>query len=237
MATASTATICKPISDSAPGTPPIGQSVTLSSVEQANVELLRAVEDGAIDPASQEVRPPDGTALPPLTAWRADVVHSDGTVDAGIVDGFRGRVTDLETSWTVIVRVDWQDALYYGADEEIGATAWWGLFPPVLLEPYVQGLEIVPQPLGREMVQGEKVTRVRLDWMSDGAYDTLYGEAWLTDDGIFIKVDVAGVYAECCGGDEQIPWRLQYELQNLERGRADPSLLEPPPFLQWSYAG
>ncbi|MGF1624197.1 MAG: YARHG domain-containing protein [Alphaproteobacteria bacterium] len=216
---------------------PAGQSVSLSPVEQANVEFLRRVEDGAVDRSGLRTHPADGRSLPPWTAWQAEVVHADGRVEAGIVDGVRGRVTDLETLRTVVVRVDMQDALYYGEEDEYGVAVWWGLFPPVLIEPFVQGLEIVPQPLGRETLLGEKVTRVRLDWESEGGYETLHGEAWLTDDGIFLKVAVEGVFAECCGGDENIPWRLDYQLEDLQRGPTDPTLMEPPPFHQWTYAG
>lgn len=217
---------------------PTGQDVTLSEIEQANVNYLRRVEDGAIDPWAQRSRAPSGTMLPPWTAWIGDVVHADGRVQAGVVDGVRGRVTDRDTTDSVLVRVDMEDALHFNEREEdvVGVSVWWGMFPPVLLEPYVQGLRIVPQPVGRETVGGEEVTRVRLDW-SDGGARTLHGEALLTDDGIFIEVDVEGVFTECCGGEELIPWHLEYRLENLERGRREPSLLEPPPLHQWNYAG
>jgi hypothetical protein len=216
---------------------PVGPDVSLSDVELANVALLRQVEDGAVEVAPHVRRLPDGFEVPPLTAWQADVVHSDGRVEAGIADGFRGRVTDIESGRTVLIRVDQEDALHYDQDEQSGTVMSWDQFPPVLIEPFVQGYGIVPEPLGHDQVLGEPVTHVRLQ--SEGEYETLEGEAWVTDDGIFVRVDVHGVYTEdyreCCD-DGGVPWRLDYQLENLVRGRPSQSVLEPPPFYEWAYA-
>jgi hypothetical protein len=212
---------------------PVGRDVALNADEQANVALLRGLEDGTIPRASQDRRAPDRDTLPPWTAWQADVVHADGTVEIGIVDGVRARVTDPETGVTVLIRVDRGDALHYGQEENYGAVFWWGQFPPVLIEPFAQAFWLVSEPLGREVVLGENVTRVRLDFEAE--FEILDGEAWVTDDGIFIKVAVGGEYRECCGGERGLPWRLDYELHNLQRGRPDPGVMEPPPFYQWTY--
>ncbi|MEZ5669008.1 MAG: YARHG domain-containing protein [Alphaproteobacteria bacterium] len=217
---------------------PVGQNVTLTPVEQTNVEFLRVIEDGgALNRNAQRSEPPNGSTLPPWTGWIADMVHADGHVDAAIVNGIRGRVYDNETQSTVMVRPDVGDMLFWGDEPEFGASTPCCLFPPIVLEPYVLDLGIVPQPLGRETLLGETVTRVRLDWDDGEGFASLHGEAWLTDDGIFLQVKLQGVFTECCGGDEGIPWTLDYHLENLQRGPNDPSLMEPPPFQQWSYAG
>lgn len=216
---------------------PVDQTVTLTEVEQANVDYLRQVEDGSIDPAEPHILPPDGVRPPPWAAWQADMVHADGRVDRAFVDGVRGRVVEADSGRIVIVRPDREDALYIFPGDEFAVTVWWGLFPPVLAEPYILGLGIAPQPVGREMMLGEKVTRVRLDWEDVDGYATLHGEAWVTDDGIFLQVALDGTFTECCGGDEGIAWALHYRLENLQRSRPDPALLEPPPGMQWSYAG
>jgi hypothetical protein len=216
--------------------------VTLSPLEQANVDFLRMVENGAILVSQQPTVVPDGSAPPPPTAWQATVVHADGTEQAAVVDGMRGRVVDLATTRTYVIRADREDALIYNQvtespEDALGTVYWWGMFPPILLEPFVQKLGIVPQPLGRETLFGEDVTRVAIDWASDADLETIQGEAWLTDDGIFLKVDIGGEYVECCGGDGMIPYMLQYHLEDLVRGRTDPSLMEPPPFYQWTHPG
>jgi hypothetical protein len=212
---------------------PAGQDVSLSAVEQANVAVLRAIEDGG--PVPQPVSP----GLPPWASWRADVVRASGFVDSAVVDGVRARVTDAEWGRTLLIRPDLEDALSFapGNDDEWGAITWWGLFPPVLLDPFVHGYGIVPKPLGRDTFDGEQVTRVRLDWESEEGYETVRGEALLTDDGIFVLVDVGGVYAECCGGDTGIPWTLDYRLEDLQRGRPEPSELAPPDGLFWTFPG
>ena len=216
---------------------PVDRTVSLSDIEQANVELIKRIEDGALDPAQQVVRAPDGVSLPPWTAWQADMVFANGSALAAIVDGVRARTVDLDTGHTVVVRADMEDMLVYDFGRDTGIVAWWGLFPPLVLEPYVQALGIVPRPVGREMLFGESVMRVGLDWESEDGFYSLSGEAWLTDDGIFLRVDVGGVFAECCDGDTGVPWSLRYHLENLDRGRTDPSLLEPPPFHEWGFAG
>ena len=148
---------------------PVGQDVSLSALEQANVEFLRQREGVPLDQRSAlQSRQPDGASLPPWTAWQADLVHANGAVDQAMVNGIRGRVHDPVNDWTVMVRPDREDQLYFGPDQEIGAIGWWALFPPIILEPFVLAFEIVPQPIGRETLLGESVTRVRLDWEDPG---------------------------------------------------------------------
>ncbi len=220
---------------------PVGQNVNLSAIESANVEFIRQVENGEIALMDDNPRSSDGQSLPPLTAWIADIVNADGTVLYGVVSGIRGRTYDPETGYVTIVRPDREDLLSYAfqpqGDDEWSVATWWRLFPPRVLEPYVHALNIVPQPIARETLFGEPVTRVHLEWSDEGGFTTLVGEAWVTDDGIFLQVNVGGVFEECCGGDVDIPWTMQYHLENLERGLADPALLEPPPDRNWGYAG
>jgi len=216
---------------------PTGQSVTLSAVEQANVAYIQQVEEGKVDPFAGIVWPADGPSLAPPTFWQADVVHADGRVEDGVVYGSRGRVTDRATGRVVIIRPH-ESALYAEAGTDIGIVVEWYLFPPVLAEPFIQGLDVTLIPIGREMLFGEEVTHVSMVWSEESmTTSTLEGEAWVTDDGIFLQVGLRGTFDECCGGTEGIVWELDYHLENIRRGRPDPALLEPPAGYSWGYAG
>ncbi len=220
---------------------PAGQDVSLSAIEAANVDLIRQIEDGGAAAFGEPARAPDGQSPPPLSAWSADVHFAEGTVMQAIVHGVRARLYVADRDRVTIMRPDLGDMLSFATepqtDDEYAVSQSWGVFPPRLLEPYVHAFGIVPQPLGRETMLGEQVTRVAIDWVDEYGNQTIVGEAWVTDDGIFVKVDVGGVFLECCGGEADIPWQLQYQLENLQRGAPDPAVFQPPTDRQWTFPG